>query len=209
MNTEPDKGPEDLPIETGEALGGSTAAHAATPRERRGRVKALDRIDFLVTKVLAGICLVLFIALVTIVTWQVFTRQVLHNSAPWTEEAARYTFVVLAIFAAAYVFSERGHIAVEMLVEKFAPRGQKAMVVLIEATVIFFMGSVFVLGGWLVSRNAWNQDIATLPLSVGQVYVVMPIAGSIIIFYGLARVFRVLVDAEQPFPIGDEFEEAI
>ena len=84
-----------------------------------GLVGALDAVRKIVVKILAGICMVLFVALVLIVTWQVFTRQVLHNSAPWTEEAARYTFVVLAIFSAAFVFGERGHIAVEMLVEKF------------------------------------------------------------------------------------------
>ena len=179
------------------------------PDERRGLVKALDLISSLVTKVLAGISLVLFVALVGIVSWQVFTRQVLNNSAPWTEEAARYTFVVLAIFAAAYVFAERGHIAVEMLVEKFRPGAQKAMVALIEGIIIFFMGTVFVMGGWLVAQNAWNQDIATLPLSVGQIYVVMPIAGAIIIFYSLVRIIRVLAGAEEPFPVNDVIEEAI
>ena len=117
--------------------------------------------------------------------------------------------MVLAIFAAAYVFAERGHIAVEMLVEKFSPTMQKVMVVLIEGTVAFFMGTVFVLGGALVSRNAWNQDVATLPVSVGQIYLAMPVAGSIIIFYGLVRVVRVLSGIDEPFPFSDEIEEAL
>lgn len=189
--------------------GGSTTARDVGVKRPGGIVGLLDLLSSLITKLLAVISGVLFVVMVAIVTWQVFTRQVLGNSAPWTEEAARYTFVVLAIFTAAYVFAERGHIAVEMLVEKFSPGLQKAMVVLIEGIIIFFFGAVFVLGGWLVAQNAWNQDIATLPLSVGQVYLVMPIAGVLIIFYGLVRIVRVLAGAEEPFPVNDEIEEAI
>lgn len=174
-----------------------------------GLVGALDAVRKIVVKILAGICMVLFVALVLIVTWQVFTRQVLHNSAPWTEEAARYTFVVLAIFSAAFVFGERGHIAVEMLVEKFGLGAQKVMMFLIEATIMFFIGTVFVLGGWLLAQNAMNQTLSAIPLTFGQVYMVMPIAGVIILFFCLVRIVEVLAGAEEPFPISDEIEEAV
>ncbi len=174
-----------------------------------GLVGALEAIRRIIVMILATICVVLFVALVLIVTWQVFTRQVLHNSAPWTEEAARYTFVVLSVFSAAYVFGERGHIAVEMLVEKFGLGAQKVMVFLIEATVMFFIGAVFVLGGWLLAQNAMNQSLSAIPLTFGQVYMAMPIAGILILFFCLVRIVKVLVGAEEPFPISDEMEEAI
>ncbi|MCD2444101.1 TRAP transporter small permease [Agromyces sp. SYSU K20354] len=160
-------------------------------------------------RVLAVLCIIAFVALVAIVSWQVFTREVLNNSAPWTEEAARYTFVVLAVLAAAYVFSERGHIAVEILVEKLPPRLQKVMGVVIEALVVFFILITFIIGGSRVAENAWDQDIATLPLSVGQVFLVLPIAGVIIIFYSLAHVIGILAGVEKPVPEPDENAEAI
>lgn len=176
---------------------------------RSGLVGALDAARSILVKILAGICLVIFVALVLIVTWQVFTRQVLHNSAPWTEEAARYTFVVLAVFSAAYVFGERGHIAVEMLVEKLGLGAQKVMMFLIEATIMFFIGSVFVVGGWLLAQNAMNQSLSAIPVTFGQVYMAMPIAGVIILFFCLVRIVEVLAGAEAPFPVNDEIEEAI
>ena len=179
------------------------------PPAARGFVGALDAVRRIIVKILGAICIVLFVALVLIVTWQVFTRQVLNNSAPWTEEAARYTFVVLAIFSAAFVFGERGHIAVEMLVEKFGLGAQKVMVFLIEGIVMFFIGSVFVLGGWLLAQNAMNQSLSAIPLTFGQVYMAMPIAGILILFFCLVRIVKVLVGAEEPFPVSDEMEEAI
>jgi TRAP-type C4-dicarboxylate transport system permease small subunit len=179
------------------------------PARWGGLVAVLGTIRRVIDKVLAAICIVLFVALVAIVGWQVFTREILNNSAPWTEEAARYTFVVLAIFAAAYVFSERGHIAVEMLILKLPLRLQKVMGVAIELIVIFFIVVVFIRGGWLVANNAWGQDIATLPLSVGQLYLVMPIAGAIIVFYAVAHILGILAGAEKPLPAEDLIEEAI
>ncbi len=172
-------------------------------------VSALGRVRRVVDGVLAALCLVVFTALVIIVSWQVFTREVLHYSAPWTEEAARYTFVVLALVAAAYVFSERGHIAVEMLVEKFPARGQLVMGLVIEAIVIFFTAFVFVWGGWRIALNAWAQHLSTLPLTVGQVYLVMPVAGVLIIFYSVYHVVGILSGAESATPEFDENAEAI
>lgn len=186
----------------------NTLTSIPEPVRWAGLVRVLSVAQKVVDKIIAGICLAVFTGLVVIVTWQVFTRQVLKNSAPWTEEAARYSFIVLAMFAAAYVFSERGHIAVEMLLEKFPQRLQKSMAVLIEVLVAFFIGSAFVYGGALLSQNSWNQNSATLPLTVGQVYMVVPIAGVIILFYCLVNIVHVLAGVAKPIPDSD-FEEAI
>ncbi|UNK70716.1 TRAP transporter small permease [Microbacterium sp. H1-D42] len=174
-----------------------------------GLIAVLARIRRVIDRVLALLCIITFTLLVIVVSWQVFTREVLNNSAPWTEEAARYTFVVLAVLAAAYVFSERGHIAVEILVKKLPLAGQRVMAVVIELIVIFFFVMVFIIGGWRVADNAWNQDLSTLPVTVGQVYLVLPIAGVIIVFYSIAHLIGVLAGAEKPTPEFDENAEAI
>jgi len=170
---------------------------------------AMRGVRAVVDRVLAGLCIVIFTALVIIVGWQVFTREVVNYSAPWTEEAARYTFVVLALVAAAYVFSERGHIAVEMLVEKLPERGQLVAGLVIETIVIAFTLFTFVWGGWRISQNAWEQSLSTLPVTVGQVYLVMPIAGVLIVFYSLYYVLGILSGAEKPTPEFDTDAEAI
>nr|WP_255622333.1 TRAP transporter small permease [Tessaracoccus sp. OS52] len=146
--------------------------------------------------------------LVIIVAWQVFTREIVKNSAPWTQEAALFTFVVLAMLSAAYVFSERGHIAVEMLVEKLPMRGQKVMGIIIELVVIFFFISVFIMGGLRVAENAWGQGISTLPLTVGQIYLVMPLAGVLTCFYSLTHIVGILAGVEKPVP-STELEGAV
>lgn len=179
------------------------------PLRWRPLMAGMRRVRAVLDRLLAGLCIVIFTALVVIVSWQVFTREIGNYSAPWTEEAARYTFVVLALVAAAYVFSERGHIAVEMLVEKLPERGQLVMGIVIEAIVTAFTLFTFVWGGWRISQNAWDQQLSTLPITVGQIYLVMPVAGLLITFYSVYYMLGILSGAERPTPEFDENAEAI
>ncbi|KQQ05787.1 MULTISPECIES: TRAP transporter small permease [unclassified Rathayibacter] len=172
-------------------------------------IVVLDRVRRGLDRVLGIVCIVLFVALVAIVSWQVFTRQVLQNSAPWTQEAALYTFVVLALLGGALVFSERGHIAVEILVDKFARPAQRLVAVLVQVTIIFFALFVFVLGGSRIAENAWGQAVSTLPITVGQVYLALPVAGVLITVYSLIHLARILTGAEDPTPALDDTTESV
>ena len=87
--------------------------------------KILDRVLFWIT-------VVLFALLVIIVVWQVFSRQVLQNPATWTDEGARLNFVWLGLFASAFVFGERGHVAVEFLVRKFPEGVEKIIAIIVQ-----------------------------------------------------------------------------
>lgn len=177
--------------------------------EANGFFRALEVGRRAITAVLAGLCVVLFIWLVVVVCWQVFTRQVLHDSAPWTSEAATISLVVFSMIAIAYVYSERGHIAVEMFIEKLPLGGQKIVAVTIELIVVFFTVLVFIWGGIRVAENAWGQSLSILPFSVGQIYLVLPVAGALIVLYSLIHTLRVIAGVEKPLPEFDENAEAI
>lgn len=189
---------------------GDAAANGSAPPVPRARsFVILDRVRRGLDRVLGIICIVLFVALVAIVSWQVFTRQVLQDSAPWTTEAALYTFVVLALLGAALVFSERGHIAVEILVDKFPESAQKIVAVLVQLLVIFFALFVFVAGGARIAENAWGQAVSTLPLTVGQVYLALPVAGVLITVYSLIHLAGILTGAEGATPSLDDTTESV
>ena len=207
MNTIPPEPDENSPGDT--PPGDSGHNEPALPERWGGLLTVLGAVRRVLDRALAALCIITFVALVAIVSWQVFTREILNNSAPWTEEAARYTFIVLAVLAAAYVFSERGHIAVEMLIEKLPLRAQRVMGVIVELLVMFFIVLTFIIGGSRVAENAWAQDIATLPLTVGQVYLVLPIAGVVIVFFSLAHLIGILAGVEKPVPDFDENTEGI
>ncbi|QDO87537.1 TRAP transporter small permease [Ornithinimicrobium ciconiae] len=148
-------------------------------------------------QVLKGASVVLFALLVVIVVWQVFTRQVLNSPSAWTEELARYTFVWVGLFATALVFSERGHIAVDFVVDKFSPRVQKVVAVCVQLSIILFALAVLVYGGLRAANGAWNQSLSALPTQVGVMYLAMPIVGVLIAFYAVYHLQAVLRGAEE------------
>ncbi|MGM7698857.1 TRAP transporter small permease [Microbacterium sp. A84] len=162
-----------------------------------------------VDRLLGWLCIIVFVALVVIVAWQVFTREVLGDTAAWTQEAAQYSFVILAMIAAAYVFSERGHIAVEILIEKLPLRSRRAAAVVIELIVVFFIVAVFIIGGLAVAQNAWHQSLSSLPLTIGQIYLIMPISGVLILFYSIVQIIGLLAGVEEPTPDTNDISEAI
>ncbi|WP_309124637.1 TRAP transporter small permease [Arthrobacter sp.] len=199
------------------ADGGDEAAkHGQTPvgrslsRPTGGPVVAtLEAIRHLTDKVLAVACVAIFFALVAIVTWQVISRQVLGTPASWTEESARYVFVVLALLGSALVFSERGHIAVELLIQKLPIAAQKIVALIVEGAIIFFAAYVMIYGGLAVAANAWTQNISTMPVSVGQVYLILPVAGALITFFALCHIVGMFAGTEELVPEIDENNQGI
>jgi len=152
--------------------------------------KGLDR-------VLTWASVVLFALLVVIVVWQVFSRQVLNSPSAWTEEAARYTFVWVGLFATALVFSERGHIAVDFVVRKLSHGSQKTIAAFVQLAIIFFALVVLVYGGLRAANGAWGQSLSALPFTVGQMYLVMPITGLMIAFYAIYHLVAIVRETEE------------
>jgi TRAP-type C4-dicarboxylate transport system permease small subunit len=152
---------------------------------------ALDR-------ALTVVCVVLFAALVLDVSWQVLARQVLGSPSGWSEELAKYLFIWLGLFAAALVFGERGHIAMDVVVRRLSRGAQVVLAVLVQLAILVFTGLALVWGGFLVSQLAWNQNLTGLPITVGPLYLALPISGALIAFYTLFHLVQILTGAERP-----------
>ncbi|WP_298039558.1 hypothetical protein [uncultured Microbacterium sp.] len=63
--------------------------------------------------------------------------------------------------------------------------------------------------GSRLSSGSWNQASSTLPVSLGQVYLVLPIAGVIILFYSVAHIIGILAGSVAPIAEIDENAEAV
>ena len=155
--------------------------------------KVLDRVLYWVT-------VVLFTLLVCIVVWQIFSRQVLQNPATWTDEGARFTFVWLGLFASAFVFGERGHVAVEFLVRKFPAGVEKVIAIAVQVIVFAFAIVALVWGGWRAASNAWTQELSALPVTFGQMYLALPVSGVLMAFYSVYYIQGVARGVISPYP---------
>jgi TRAP-type C4-dicarboxylate transport system permease small subunit len=152
---------------------------------------------------LRWLCIGLFAALVLIVAWQVFSRQVLNTPSTWSEELAKYVFIWLGLFGAALVFGERGHIAVDALVRKLPQRVQRWNAALGQIVIAAFTVLVLVYGGWQVSELAWNQSMPGLPLKVGWLYLALPLSGVLVLFYTVYHLVAVVRGVENATTDGE------
>ncbi|PWU69563.1 TRAP transporter small permease [Gracilibacillus dipsosauri] len=150
----------------------------------------MDAVKKRLDQALSAICITLFAFLVLLVTWQVITRFILNNPSVVSEELAKYCFVWLVMFGSAIVFGEKGHMAVEVVKDKF-PQGLKAVnEIVIEALNMVFALFVLLIGGFIAAELAWTQMNASLQIPIGYLYAVMPVSGLCILFYCTYNIYQ-------------------
>ncbi|MGY3127233.1 TRAP-type C4-dicarboxylate transport system permease small subunit [Agrococcus sp. UYP33] len=137
---------------------------------------------------LRAICVVLFAVLVLLVAWQVFTRLVLGEPSAWSEEAARYAFVWVSLIGIAIAVGEKADVIMDFLVERLPRSLQRVADIIAYLATLAFVLYVMVLGGLQQSMLAWAQKNPLLPLSQGQLYLVLPISGVLLTIYLLIHI---------------------
>ncbi|MDY5152831.1 TRAP-type C4-dicarboxylate transport system, small permease component [Actinobaculum suis] len=156
-----------------------------------------------VNKILEVICVFIFAVLVLTTTWQVFSRLVLHSPVTWSEELAKISFVWLSFLGAAYVYGKRGHMAVEYLARKLPEKGERGVAIFTHVVALIFAVVGLIWGGWNGAMNAWTQNLTALPVNIGSVYLVMPIAGVAIALYALFYIVEIAAGNVSPYPIAE------
>lgn len=149
----------------------------------------MELIKRVLDKALAVISTVLFSGMTILVTWQVITRFVFNNPSAISEELAKYMFVWLVLFGAAFVFGEHGHMAIEFIKDKFPPTIQKITNVFIELVVLAFSSLILVKGGFAATSLAWTQTNASLGIPMGYLYIAIPISGLFTMFYCVYNIY--------------------
>ena len=152
---------------------------------------------------LRWLCVVLFAALVLVVVWQVFSRQVLDSPSGWSEELAKYVFVWLSLFGAALVFGERGHIVVDIAITRAPAAAQRVVGMLMQLAILAFAGLVLIYGGTMLATNTWSIAVAGLPADVGPLYLALPISGVLIAFYTVYHLVAISTRAERGVEDGE------
>lgn len=160
----------------------------------------MDSIKKVLDKLLSTICVILFGGLVLLVSWQVFTRFVLNNPSAFSEELAKYFFVWLVMFGAAFVFGENGHMRIEFIQDSLPKKLRMTAQLFIEVSIIAFSALVLISGGLTATKIAWTQMSAALNVPVGYLYAVMPISGCFIIFYCIYNIY-VIAKTKAPLEI--------
>lgn len=141
-------------------------------------------------------------AVLFVVLWQVFARQVLGSTPGWSEETARLLMVWIGFLMTALGFREGAHIALTFVVNRFPPALRRVVLWLSPLLAVLF-------GLYLVYQGvqfAAATRFATLPgtgLPRSVLYVVLPVAGLMICFYTILQIFGVSTQRYLDTPTDD------
>ena len=136
----------------------------------------------------AGLILILMLALVGAVLWQVAARYLMRSPSSWTEEIARFLLIWISLLGAVYAFRNGAHLGLDLLPQKLGGIAGVRLRRLTLLLVAGFAAVVLVVGGaglvWLTWDLAQYSAVLGLPMSV--VYLVLPFSGLLICLYAAA-----------------------
>ena len=143
---------------------------------------------------LGAMLVALMLTLVLSVTWHVASRYLLLQPSSWTEELARYVLIWVGLLGTAYAYRTRAHMAIDQLVHAIRDPWRRRVQLLAIGTVMLFAGAVMMFGGGklVLLTLELNQLSAALGIRVGLVYLVIPLAGALLVFFTILDVIALL-----------------
>ena len=143
-------------------------------------------------KIIERLLIIIFGMLVIDVVWQVFSRYVLGKSYSFTEEFARFALIWLSLLGAAYLNGKQAHLSMDYLLMKLSPEALRKRVKIIEALMFLFALMVLVIGGGnlVYSTFLLGQKSPAMNISLGYIYMIIPLSGLIIMYYSIYNINR-------------------
>ncbi len=157
----------------------------------------MDKIRRFLDKLLYGLAGVSFVAMVILTCWQVFTRYLLKNPSPWSEELVSYMFAWMSLLGASIVTCERGHMNIPILVERVSPAAQKLLLCLGEVTAFLFSAVILTYGGIQITNLAMGQMTSSLGVPIGIFYIVLPLCGLLNMVYTALNIIDIIKQKEE------------
>lgn len=141
--------------------------------------KALHVLSLLV----AGGCLV---AMVFIISLQVFLRYVMNRTYAWSEETALLLMIYFGFFGAAAAYRERLHIGIELFLKKIGASRAAWLRLGADAAVAAF-AALMVIFGFALAGETMGQTMPALQIAVGYSYLAIPLSGLLLLLFAVEK----------------------
>ena len=151
-------------------------------------VNNMEKLRNAINTILGWACVFVFAVMVVVGTYQIVVRYFFNNPSTVSEELLTYSFAWLSLLSAAYIFGKREHMRMGFLADKIKGGTKKGLEIVIEAVAVIFAVVVMVYGGFNIMGLTMAQTTASLPVTMGVVYTVLPLSGIVIAIYGVLNI---------------------
>ncbi|MCB7320558.1 TRAP transporter small permease [Lacrimispora sp. 210928-DFI.3.58] len=155
----------------------------------------MKKFDQILDTVMRFIMALAMFALLAGGTWQITTRWILGNPSTFTDEFLRYVLIWASMLGSAYCFYKDEHLALDLVKDRVKGGVRVALLVFIEAAILFFVCYVFVFGGMKLVLNATNQSsVMRIPFKL--LYACLPISGIFIVIARIIKYIQLYIDSK-------------
>lgn len=144
----------------------------------------MKKITKLIDNILEGGTLLSFIALIFVVSLQVFARFALPKAPHWTEEASRIFFIYTVCFASGLAVRDKAYVNVDLILVRFRGRARAFVQLMLDGLVAGFMAVVFYFSIPFV-KIGMIQKSAALGVTMSYLFVSVSLLSATIILYTL------------------------
>ncbi len=151
----------------------------------------MERLYQTLNKGIEALLVLIFSLLVIDVVWQVVSRYIVGQSSSFTEEYARFSLIWLTVLGAAYINGQKeGHLSMDFLLLKLSKEKRHSRQKVIQWLMAIFALVVMVIGGGnlVYTTLSLGQISSALHIPLGYVYAIVPLCGSIIIFFSVYNI---------------------
>jgi TRAP-type C4-dicarboxylate transport system permease small subunit len=135
------------------------------------------------------VMVILTISMVSLVSYQVFERYVLHYTPPWSEELSVYLMIWFGMLGIAAGVRRSTHMSLHYFADKF-PKNVQSVLEILKYVLVLVYVSVLLWQGIVLVRLTIPQKSAAMDLSIGYVYLSLPVSATLIIIYVFEKLYN-------------------
>ena len=134
--------------------------------------RVVDRINLLAK----WVCIVVSGAIFLLAMAQILFRYVFKISAPWTEEAARFLLIWMALLASGVAFKNGEHFSIDFFTSRMGPRLRRSVSLWMSLLAGFFILAI-ILWGISFAKLGFFTISPGLQISMFLPYLALPVGG--------------------------------
>ena len=148
-----------------------------------------NSLEYIAASMLIAICVVLFAGM--------FARYFLQIGLGWTEEAARYLQVWMTFIGATVAVKRWGHFQLT-IVNQWVPAYVQKPLQAFSIFIVSILAVVMVVNGIDITKIGWEQTSPIMGWRIGQLYLVAPLSGCLMIIFCLIHLFNLMQGQSLP-----------
>lgn len=155
-------------------------------------MKVLLAVSSYANKAVEALVFALLAVLVVIISACVFWRYVLNDSLSWGEELGRYLLVWISFLGASMATYRGMHIGIGVLVDRLPAKLRRALAILVDLFMMAFLATL-VYQGLKILPVMEVRSAPTLPIRMGMVYAVVPLATAVMLLHVSAHFLKTVL----------------